>query len=72
MSNPDKAQEIADNNRINDKTAMESVDLIASGYEWICPRCNELNREIETLEVVTCRNCQNGSFTVGTVNHATG
>jgi len=26
---------------------MEEVNLIASGYEWICPHCETLNEEIE-------------------------
>ena len=33
---------------------MDSVDIIASGYEWVCPVCNRLNREIEITETVTC------------------
>jgi len=36
---------------------MEKVDIIASGYEWVCPACGELNKEIEWREVVTCRYC---------------
>lgn len=34
---------------------MESVDLVASGYEWICPNCEKLNREIEVTATVECR-----------------
>ena len=30
------------------------VDVIASGYEWTCPICETLNKEIEHKEVVTC------------------
>ena len=30
------------------------VDVIASGYEWLCPTCGELNKEIEYLEIYTC------------------
>ena len=26
------------------QTELEVVDVIASGYEWICPVCNELNQ----------------------------
>lgn len=33
---------------------METVDIIASGYEWICPKCERLNREIEITETVIC------------------
>ena len=35
----------------------EKVDLIASGYEWTCPQCGEINKEIEITETVTCRYC---------------
>jgi DNA-directed RNA polymerase subunit RPC12/RpoP len=48
---------------------METVDLIASGYEWSCPKCGELNREIEITENVKCSKC-GGEFEVGEVNHA--
>jgi hypothetical protein len=34
---------------------MDTVDLIASGYEWICPHCDKLNHEIEATETVMCR-----------------
>lgn len=30
------------------------VDMIASGYEWTCPRCEKLNTECEYTETVTC------------------
>ncbi len=35
----------------------EEVELIASGYEWTCPACDELNSLIETTESVTCKEC---------------
>jgi len=34
------------------------IDLIASGYEWICPSCEDLNKEIAITEKVTCRGCE--------------
>ena len=34
-----------------------TIQLIASGYEWICPECEHLNHEIEIVEVVKCQNC---------------
>lgn len=37
---------------------MDSVELIASGYEWECPSCEKLNKVIETLNIVTCRKCK--------------
>lgn len=24
----------------------EKVDMVASGYEWVCPKCSSINREI--------------------------
>lgn len=41
--------------RLKKGNNMESVDLIASGYEWVCPHCDKLNREIEITQTVTCR-----------------
>ncbi len=34
---------------------MEQVNLIASGYEWICPECERFNTEIEVTETVICK-----------------
>lgn len=44
-------------NTQQDTDKLESVDLIASGYEWTCPNCERLNREIEVTERVTCGEC---------------
>lgn len=35
----------------------ESVPLIASGYEWTCLNCDQLNREIEVRQTVECVVC---------------
>lgn len=35
----------------------ETVDIIASGYEWICPKCEKFNTEIEITEQVKCSDC---------------
>lgn len=37
---------------------MEKVDMIASGYEWICPNCGKLNYEIEWKSKVQCADCK--------------
>ncbi len=38
------------------KQNMKSVDLIASGYEWTCPKCYKLNLEIEIPRgTIICR-----------------
>lgn len=34
-----------------------AVDIIASGYEWICPHCGELNKVIEHREICFCNKC---------------
>lgn len=47
----------------------ESVDLIASGYEWICPACESFNHEIEITESVTCPACT-AKYQVQDYNHA--
>lgn len=36
---------------------MDTVDIIASGYEWRCPKCNTLNKELEYNTVVECTVC---------------
>lgn len=48
---------------------MESVDLIASGYEWNCPKCDELNHEMEISLKVTCAVCKM-IFETGEIEHA--
>jgi hypothetical protein len=35
----------------------KSVDMIAIGYEWICPNCEEYNKEIKITEKVSCTSC---------------
>lgn len=49
----------------------ETVILIASGYEWICPECDEFNTEIESNVRVTCPECGE-SFTTEPPLHAHG
>jgi len=49
----------------------EQVELIASGYEWICPHCEAFNAEIEVTEQVTCRSCR-FTFEVEDYYHAIG
>lgn len=50
---------------------MKTVDIIASGYEWICPNCEYLNHEIEVNEIVTCIVCEK-SFGTNAPEHAVG
>jgi len=45
------------------------VDLIASGYEWICPKCDTFNTEIEITEKVTCPEC-GATWETGECHHA--
>ena len=35
----------------------DQVDVIASGYEWICPNCQHDNKMIEWTELITCSEC---------------
>lgn len=48
---------------------MGSVELIAAGYEWICPECQKHNTEIETLSRVQCNKCD-VTFDVRDYHHA--
>ncbi len=43
----------------------DNVDIVASGYEWVCPICETLNKEISCTEVVIClkRDCKKSFFT---------
>jgi hypothetical protein len=50
---------------------MESVDIIASGYEWICPFCETHNEEIEVKEKVKCIKCKK-VFETNPAEHAIG
>jgi hypothetical protein len=57
---------------INNKgNELPTVDLIASGYEWICPDpdCETFNETIQVEETVTCKNCRM-TYQVGEVLHA--
>ena len=47
----------------------EPVDLIASGYEWICGNCGTMNTEIEIYESVGCNDC-GATFYTGDAEHA--
>ena len=51
------------------KKAAQSVALLASGYEWSCPRCEHLNHEIEVVETARCRKCRR-AFVVAGAEHA--
>ena len=48
---------------------MKQVELIAAGYEWVCPLCDALNREIEVTEKVYCPECDEW-FEVADYYHA--
>lgn len=50
---------------------MDSVELIASGYEWECPECETLNKEIGVTEKVICGKCI-AEFEVEEYYHAIG
>lgn len=48
-----------------------NVTLIASGYDWECPFCQEFVHEIEVTETVTCESCEK-TFKVADHIHAYG
>ncbi|GAH03363.1 unnamed protein product [marine sediment metagenome] len=50
---------------------METVNLIASGYEWECPECDAvvLEDEIPKDRIVNCITC-GGKFEIGIIDHA--
>jgi hypothetical protein len=39
------------------RKSKETVELIASGYEWTFPRCTAVQSEIEARAKVTCGKC---------------
>ena len=47
------------------------VDVIASGYEWICPGCNKLNKEIDYVPDLTCSDCK-GNYIARLPEHCYG
>ena len=49
----------------------ESVDIIASGYEFVCPACEVLNKIIQTATAVKCGAC-GAAFAVGETHDAIG
>lgn len=50
-------------------TEKDTVELIASGYEWVCPKCKAFKKEIEITEEVFCNNCMT-RFVVDNYHHA--
>ena len=48
---------------------METVDLVASGYDWACPGCEKFNHVIELNETVICAGCKK-EYEVKEVHHA--
>lgn len=47
----------------------KKVDLIASGYEWVCLACEHHNKEVEITNEVTCAACAT-TFEAGDAEHA--
>lgn len=47
----------------------DPIYLIASGYEWTCPRCQRLHREIEITQQVACPHCRR-AYPVAEADHA--
>ena len=53
------------------RTPITSVELIAAGYEWTCPNCEQINKEIEVTERVECDHCH-ANYDVAAYEHAIG
>ena len=47
----------------------ESVTIIASGYDWLCPNCDDWRHEAEAYDNVTCPECGT-NYDVDETNHA--
>lgn len=56
---------------IKEDVAGKYVDIVARGYEWICPSCEMLNHEIEVNTLVTCQECHE-DFETNPPEHALG
>lgn len=49
------------------------IDIIASGYEWVCPICDTHNKQCEWTSLLTCENYKcRVSFKAGIPEHAMG
>ena len=53
----------------NQESSQQLVNVIASGYEWICPHCEQYNKIAGLREDVTCSQCGR-TFGVGVVEDA--
>ena len=42
---------------------LQYVDMIAKGYDWICPNCDVWNEVMEIVETVECINCDKIFYT---------
>ena len=49
----------------------DTVDLVASGYEWLCPQCEEVQEEpiVPETDDLTCQSC-GANYIKGNINHA--
>ncbi len=54
---------MAEKDNLPDRGNQAPVDVIASGYEWECTVCSELNHEIDYQEVYNCSRCGESFFT---------
>jgi hypothetical protein len=60
MSKPSKKSEPSE---------VRAVDVIASGYEFICPSCNHYNTLIAWKQDLECEKCHD-NFTANLPEHA--
>lgn len=52
-----RCPECNSDNTVTHYPIIEQVDIIASGYEWVCPECDVLNLEVEWTKQATCFIC---------------
>ncbi len=51
---------------------MQTVDLIASGYDWTCPDCDATMRNVQHAEKVECAKCHKEFEVSSELVHPTG
>jgi len=69
ITSAEDRQDTDDPDTTEDETVF--VDMVASGYEWICPECQEYYKVSSWVEKVTCKQC-GGTFETMPPMHPTG
>gem|GEM_PF-3553760 len=56
------------NLKTKENQTMDSVEIVASGYELMCPACEEMTYFDQLTETVSCAHCGR-EFTVSNYEH---